>query len=210
MFSISHPLCRALLGATLAWASFLPYPAAAAVAAELPVERLGVPGPLDFDEEKFVLAWSSHPSPGLYKQEYLPAGEKPEHYNSMFVLDVRLTGAEPAQMATGMIELLKQRKQAGDPLVSHELQISPDGRQLVLDFFLSTVDADGQMILEWNIHRYVPNAHGQGSTLIGISRRGYGDEQIRALLDGLKRTRQRQLDALAAMELDVVVDSAGR
>ena len=59
------------------------------------VERLSVPGPVQFGNETFVLAWSSNPAPSLYKQEYLPAGEVLERYRSMFMVDVVLDGVAP-------------------------------------------------------------------------------------------------------------------
>jgi hypothetical protein len=39
-------------------------------------DRIGVPGPIRFGDTDFALQWVSTSSAALYKQEYVPAGQR--------------------------------------------------------------------------------------------------------------------------------------
>lgn len=176
------------------------------LAAEPVVERLGVPGPIRFGQTEFELAWSSNPSPELFKQEYLPAGQNAERYQSMLMLDVRPTGANAAQMAAGMVEQLNARK-ATDPVVNYDLLLKPDGSEALLDFVLSAADPASGMLVEWNAYRYMTGADG-GTVMLGISRRAYGDTEVRALVGALKESRARDIAELSQMQVPQARPSA--
>lgn len=179
-----------------------------AALAQASPDVLGVAGPLQFGEQRFALAWSSHPSPLYYKHEYLPPGQTVEHYDAMLMLDLMATPkATPGEVAMVQVESLKQRK-ATDPLVNYDLLAGEQGDQLILDFVLSARDADGAMIVEWNAYRYVPNPAGPGTLLIAISRRGYGDDGARAFLRQLKTTRQRDIALLAKLPVPTLAPVA--
>jgi hypothetical protein len=186
-----------LLVAALASGAALP-PAAAA--AEPVVERLGVPGPIRFGDTDFALSWSSNPSPELFKQEYLPAGQDPEHYDAMVMLDLRPDGANAGQMAAGMIEQLKARK-ASDPVTHYDLLINEHSGEVLLDFLISAPDPKDGLLVEWNAYRYVTEADGTGTRMLGISRRAYGDAAVRAFLVALKDARPRDITTLGKLPL---------
>jgi hypothetical protein len=176
-------------------------------AAEPVVERLDVPGPIRFGDTDFALSWSSNPSPELFKQEYLPAGQDPERYDSMVMLDLRPNGANAAQMAAGMIEQLKARK-ASDPIANYDLLANTESGEVLLDFLISAPDPKDGLLVEWNAYRYVTEADGTGTRMLGISRRAYGDVAVRAFLVALKETRPRDIAALAKLPLPDVKRSA--
>ena len=180
--------CMALVAAVLL--------AMGSARAQAVVERLSVPGPMQFGNETFALAWSSNPAPSLYKQEYLPAGEVLEQYRSMFMVDMTLDGVAPAQKALQMVELLKVRK-ASDPLVNYEIIVNEAGDMIVLDFARSAPGADGRLIVEWNAYRYEPYAG--GSVLTAISRRAYGEEVDDFLRNRLRPLRTADISTLTAM-----------
>lgn len=166
-------------------------------------DYLSVPGPLQFSGESYLLAWSSHSSPQLYKQEYLQAGDTPERYRSMLMLDVSFHGVGPAETAMAMVQQLAERKKT-DPVVNYDLLISESGNEQILDFLLSAPGADGQDILEWNAYRY--SAYGDGVLLLAISRRAYGHEAIMDFLKNqLKDIRARDIAELSALRLPEMV-----
>lgn len=168
-----------------------------------PVERLSVPGPLQLDGQQYHLAWSSHPTPQFYKQEYLPAGQTSGRYRQMLMLDLLVADATPAQLALAKIGELDARKQT-DPLVNHDVVVKEDGSAVLLDFVLSAPDADGNLIVEWNAYRY--EARPEGVLLFGISRRGYGDEDARRFLgEELRQNRSRWIDEMAGLETPAIV-----
>lgn len=188
-------------------AAFADTPARAAPVAAAPgavIERLGVPGPINFAGRRFALAWSSNPDGHLYKQEYVPAGQQVETFRDMMVIDVRHGTAGARETAKAMADSLEQRK-ATDPVARFELLEENGGKGMLLDFLMSARDAQGQVIIEWNAYRYADTPDGRGTTMIGISRRAYGDAQAREFLAALKTQRVRDRDALAALVVPVKV-----
>lgn len=160
-------------------------------------DRIGVPGPIGFGDTEFVLQWSSNPSPELYKQEYVPAGQRVERYESMVLIDVRPLGAGVAEAVRAMIEQINVRK-ASDPVVNFDVIVNEAGDEVLLDFVMSSSDASG-VIVEWNAYRYAPGPGGQGTTMVGISRRGY-DEAARDFLVELKTRRAQDIRILSALQ----------
>ena len=163
-------------------------------------ERIGVPGPVQFGGVPFKLAWTSHPSPTYYKQEYVPAGEAVESYIQMFMVDVLTDGQTPESAAAAMIAGLDERKANGDPVVNYDMISNEETGELILDFLLSDTSG-GNIIVEWNAYRYSPSADGTGLTLFAISRRGYSEEGATEFLGALTSWRQTTIQELAVMEL---------
>ena len=153
-------------------------------------DHLKVPGPVNFHGEEFHLSWSSHPSYTYYKQEYVRKGEKVESFNEMVLLEFLAGNATPKGMVAQKVQELEKRKQT-DPLVNFEVIESPDGKEFILDFIMSSGPAENLEIAEWNAYRYksVKDASGKkGVILLGISRRAYGNE-ITSFLKELKSSR---------------------
>lgn len=167
------------------------------------VERMGVPGPVTFSGAQYALAWSSNPSPDLYKQEYVPAGQTVEHFEDMLMIDWRPNSGDANQMVKGMAELLEARKST-DPLANYAVLKQEDGKGGIVDFVMSATDAGGNLVVEWTAQRYRTDADGTGHAMVSIARRGYG-EQARAFLQELKAGRQRDIEALAAFDFPDIV-----
>lgn len=165
-------------------------------------DALGIPGPIEFEGVSFDLAWTSHPTPTFYKQEYLPAGESLEAYDQMFMIDVLTDGPTPDIAAHTMAQSLEQRR-SNDPLVNFEVIKNAATGEVILDFVLGSDDGQSS-IVEWNAYRYVPTDG--GLAMFGISRRGYDDGVTDFLID-LKDMRFPAIEALANMDLpEVVID----
>jgi hypothetical protein len=161
-------------------------------------ERIGIPGPIRFGSQSFALAWTSHPAPDQYKQEYLPAGESVDHYSSMLMIDLTTSAATGKAMARKMIESLEARK-ASDPVVNYQVITNPANGELILDFVLSASGADGKDIIEWSAYRY--SSQGKGVRMVGISRRAYGNQVDPFLRKELSALRTRDIAALSALTL---------
>jgi hypothetical protein len=166
------------------------------------VDRLSVPGPINFNAVSYRLSWSSHPSPDYYKQEYLPAGQTSEHFERMLLVEAIARGAEVNGVVSAQVNRLKRRK-ATDPTVNFAILKNPKNGEVILDFVLSEEDNGKELIVEWNAYRYTTlkdkDGH-SGVLLFGLSRRAYGDEFLR----GLKSARPAEIDALAKYPLPVV------
>ena len=177
---------------------------AATTAAAEPADRLGVPGPIAFGGEPYLLGWSARPSPHYYKQEYLPAGQVPERYRDMVIVEAVIGDIPPAQAAAEQVRLLEARK-ASDPVTGYDLLQNADGSELILDFVLSDTSS-GEVLVEWNAYRYLPLADGAGqagTVLFAISRRAYGDD-ARPFMEQLGERRRAEIEALAAFAVPAV------
>lgn len=166
------------------------------------VERLGVPGPIAFEGQDFALAWASAPTEGYFKQEYVPAGQAVETYTDMFLVEVATRPLRPIDAAGGQIQSLQERKET-DPVVNFDILHNENTGEVLLDFVLSDLSAD-PIIVEWNAYRYMQQPDGEGVVLYAISRRGYGDDGAKALLESLKTIRTPTIAALARAELPAV------
>lgn len=163
-------------------------------------DYLGVPGPIKVGDTDYVLAWSSNPQEGYFKQEYLPAGAVPESYESMVMVEFLATDAPINDIVSAQMSMIQQRK-ATDPVANMAVFNNPETGEILLDFLLSAKDENGEFIVEWNGYRYVESAfEGQrGSMLFAISERAYGDENSAAFLGTLGEFKaQRILDLTRA------------
>jgi hypothetical protein len=167
-----------------------------------PMDRLKVPGPILFNQETYRLAWSSHPEGTWYKQEYVPAGESVERFSSMLMVDLRPDGPDALQMAQNMAKQIAARK-GTDPAANYDLIVNPETKEVMIDFLMSAKGADGTLIVEWSAHRYTTRPDGTGTVLVGIARRGYGEAAV-DFLKALKAVRQRDIEALSTLKVDVV------
>lgn len=158
-------------------------------------DRIGVPGPISFDGTDYVLAWSSNPSEGYYKQEYVPAGQTVETYTRMVLVEAA-AGTDVTTVLAAQVDMLNKRK-ASDPLVNMDIIMNDRTGEAVLDFIMSAKDEQGAYIVEWNAYRYSPLPDDKGVSLFAISHRAYGDDDVRAFLGNLRTVRPGQINALA-------------
>jgi hypothetical protein len=165
-------------------------------------DYLQVPGPVIFHKQKFNLAWSSHPNDTYYKHEYVKAGEKVESYKEMVMLEFLEGNLTPKEVAANKVKELENRKNT-DPLVNYDVINSPDGKEYIVDFIMSTGPADASEIVEWNAYRYKQVQEKSGKTgllLMAISRRAYGNESTGFLKD-LKTMRPQYREELSSYKL---------
>lgn len=166
-------------------------------------DRLGIPGPIDFEGEAYTLAWSSQPSRNYIKQEYLPAGQGAERYEQMILVETVTGGLGVADAVRAQVNMLNDRK-ASDPLVNMDVIQNEAAGEALLDFIVSSKDNDGQYIVEWNAYRYARYSDASGNRgvmLFGISRRAYGNDAAKALLTQLKGLRPGRIKALTQVVL---------
>jgi hypothetical protein len=181
-----------------------------ALAAEEPADdRIGVPGPVVFDGKPYALVWTSNPSPGYFKQEYLPAGQDVATYTEMIMIDVLETGVDVETAVTSQVAFLKQRK-VQDSMANMALVENKKTGEMLLDFIISD-DSSGKSIVEWNAYRYTPHTGKDGKkgvVLFALSRRAYNDD-IDGFLKKLRGLRVGFINKVAHYTLPVVAISAG-
>ncbi|MCR6671384.1 hypothetical protein [Devosia ginsengisoli] len=166
-------------------------------------DYLGVPGPITFDGTDYLLSWSSQPNAQYTKQEYVPAGQTVETYDSMIMVEFLASELTPLQMAGAQANMLNERK-ATDPLVNMDIMQNDQTGEVLLDFIVSAKDEKGEYIVEWNGYRYAStqNAEGEaGGMLFAISHRAYGNEASQAFMSTLRDFKGTQITELSRAAL---------
>lgn len=161
-------------------------------------DRLGVPGPVLFQNKSYELKWSSQPSPTYYKQEYVPADQAVETFTDMFLIEALTQPMRAIDSASAQIRMLNGRK-GTDPVVNYNIFRNEKTGEVLLDFLISDMKAN-PIVVEWNAYRYAPRQGGDGVVLYAVSRRGYGEADAKALLQGLKSWRVGIINALASFK----------
>jgi hypothetical protein len=169
------------------------------------VDRLSLPGPIEFGGESYRLSWSSHPTPHYYKQEYLPPAQTSERFHRMLLIEAIARGADVNGAVAAQVNKLKRRKLT-DPTVNFAVVKNAKNGEIILDFIVSAKDSKGEDVVEWNAYRYA-TLRGKGGEsgvfLFGISRRAYGNDTT-AFLRRLKAARPAEVNVLANYPLPAV------
>ena len=162
-------------------------------------DYFNVPGPITFNNQDFLLSWSSNPSPNYFKHEYVPKGTDPEKYNEMIMLELVLgDNLNIDNIISGKIKELNARKPA-DPMVKYESTKDSKSGESHLSFLLSAGDDEANKIVEWNYYRYLPYAARSGErgvSLFAYSKRSYGPDSQNFVEDLTKNRRQYGIDFL--------------
>ena len=169
------------------------------------VDRLSLPGSIEFNGESYRLSWSSHPTSHYYKQEYLPPGQTGERFQRMVLIEATVRGVDVNGAVAAQVNMLNKRKST-DPTVNFAAAKNPKNGEIILDFVLSAQDPKGEDVVEWNAYRYAAlrgKGGESGVLLFGISRRAYGDDTTN-FLRKLKSARPAEVNALATYPLPVV------
>ncbi|CAN5857932.1 hypothetical protein BH11BAC4_BH11BAC4_25920 [soil metagenome] len=170
-----------------------------------PIDRMGVKGPLVFDKTPFALSWSDHPSETYYIQEYLPAGEKTEHFNQLLTLHLFDNDIPLKNAVDQKIQELNQRKTT-DALCHYMITQKPGGSEFMVDFILSESKGTEMTIAEFNIYRFktVQLGKRKGILVYAYSKRSYGDN-ITGFLKKLKTERPVLLNVMGAVQIPAVM-----
>ena len=169
---------------------------------KVPVEYLSVPGPIVLNGDAFNFAWSTHPSPTYYKQEYIGSKDNLEKFKKMVLVEVLFGESKPADLAQAKIAELKKMKET-NPIVNYE--VFQKNGEIIVDFLLSENSPDGKKIniIERNVYRYkaIVDKGQNGVMLFAVSERAYGDAAADAFLSSLKKTKSVLTNSVAAFAL---------
>jgi hypothetical protein len=165
-------------------------------------DYLGVPGPITIGGTDYMLSWSSNPSEGYFKQEYLPEGAVPEGYESMVMVEFLASDMPLTDVISAQMQMINARK-ATDPVANAALLQNGETGEFVLDFLLSAKDENGEFILEWNGYRYAEAEFDgeSGSILFAISERAYGNDAAEAFLGNLREFKAKRILDLTEADL---------
>lgn len=168
--------------------------------AQTVTDYLAVPGPIRFDGIEHRLAWTSNPSSGYYKQEYLPAGQALARFREMILIELIAAGTDPAGAVANRVRIVNQRR-GYDPTANIAVIKNAEKGEFIVDFVLGAPAIRGGALIEWSAYRYVP--YKRGVLMVGVSRRAYGDERA-TFLTNLKTVRPAVIAELAKLQMPAI------
>lgn len=172
---------------------------------ENPIDKLGIKGPLKFDNTSFKLSWTDKPNDNYYAQEYLPATEAPKNFNQMLTVHLFITETDTKNAVQQKVKELENRKKS-DQLCNYVVNESPDGKEFMLDFLLGESKENKMNIAEFNVYRYKQVYLGNNKKAIMVyaySKRSYG-EAITTFLSGLGEERTKYLNEMISTEIPTI------
>lgn len=165
-------------------------------------ERIGLKGPINFNNTEFNLAWSQKPNASYYVQEYLPKKETLEKFNELITVNVFVLDVSVEQAIQQKTRELTKRKET-DKVCNFSVINSPDGKESILDCLLSS-EKNGELeIVEFIIYRYKQielENHKKALLIYSYSKRSYG-ENITKFLKNLGNDREDLLNKMISKEM---------
>lgn len=168
-------------------------------------DYLAIPGPIQYNKSSYKLSWSAHPTADYYKQEYLPANEKPETFNQMLLVEAVTGNITVRDAVNAKVKELEQRKKT-DPSTNYQVIENAATGEYLLDFIVTQSSGDKISIAEWNAYRYVTlkgKSDKGGVMLFAYSKRAYGDG-INSFFKMLKTSRTTDIRSLAVFEIPAI------
>lgn len=154
------------------------------------VDLISVPGPIDLDGTEFLLTWSKQPSKTLYRQQFLPRDEQIENFIQL--LDFSFFNKEiDIELAVRQKVESIQNRAAKDKFAKVNVSESPDGKEYIVDYFISEVPSKGDSYIEYNVYRFKQFDTGTQKSFLILSyaKRSYGDLKSAAKSLGKERDR---------------------
>jgi hypothetical protein len=162
-----------------------------------PIDRIGVPGPLHFNDTTFALSWSANPRENYCIQEYLPEGETTHQFRQLLTIHLFHTTIDAKTAAELKVDELRARQRT-DPVCNYMISGSPDGKEFIVDFLLSENKEDTLSLVEFNVYRYKKvdlDSTNKALMVFAYSLRSYGDDITRFMhtLDTVRVNRINQM-----------------
>jgi len=164
------------------------------------VDYLNVGNTIEFNGQKMVLRWSTHPMEPYYLQEWIPENETFDNYSQMFSVAVITVEDLTPELAVQMkVDELEERAKT-DACCNY--QVLENNGEYILDFLVSDGNGKTLKLVEWDIHHYktvIVNGK-KAQQLNYISTRAYGDD-IMPFLESIKNRRAELTTALTQMDI---------
>ncbi len=139
-------------------------------------DLLHIPGSIELNGTEYFLVWSKQASNTLFRQQYLPRDEKIEDFNQ--ILDFSYFNKEiDIELAVRQKVESIQHRQEKDKYAKANVSESPDGKEYIVDYFISESPKDGTPYIEYNIYRFRQYEKGEQKSflILNYGKRSYGD-----------------------------------
>ena len=163
------------------------------------IDYLSIGPDLRFNNEKYDLAWSSHPNATYFKQEYLRKSDKLERYEKMILIEAIKTTLNPEKASQMKINELNNFKK-NNPIVNYTQVQSLNQNDKIISFTIS-----GGNILEWNLYRYQQQQIGNENIIIlyAYSYRNYFStkEDVTKFMNYVKNNENKMIETITKTKI---------
>ncbi|MDQ0477771.1 hypothetical protein [Chryseobacterium sp. MDT2-18] len=151
-------------------------------------DLLSIPGPIEYDGTEYFLSWSKPMSKTLYRQQYLPSDERIEDFTQLLDFSYFTKEIEMELAVRQKVEGIQQRAKS-DKFAKVNVVESPDGKEYIVDYFISESPEKGSSFIEYNVYRFKKYDNGTSKSFLILSyaKRMYGDLKSAAKSLGRQR-----------------------
>lgn len=149
---------------------------------------LSIANPIEFDGTEFFLNQSKQRSKTLFQEQYIPKDENIENFNQLIDFSFFNKEIDMELAVRQKVEMVQNRREK-DKFSHVNVTESPDGKEYLVDYFLSESPENGDPYVEYNIYRFKQSENGGQKTFLMISyaNRIYGDLKSAAKSLGKQR-----------------------
>lgn len=164
---------------------------------------INIPGPLELDNSEYFLVWSKPVSKTLFRQQYLPRDEKTDSFNQLVEISYFDKEIDIEMAVKQKVESVQARA-SKDKYAKAEIIESPDGKEFIVDAFISETPKEGSPFVEYNIYRFKELNFGnrKGFLILNLAKRMYGD--LRSASKTLAKQRDRLLTSMIEYQIPEV------
>ncbi|QBO56962.1 hypothetical protein [Chryseobacterium salivictor] len=163
-------------------------------------DLLSIPGPIEYDGTEYFLSWSKPMSKTLYRQQYLPSDERIEDFTQLLDFSYFTKEIEMELAVRQKVEGIQQRAKS-DKFTKVNVVESPDGKEYIVDYFISESPEKGSSFIEYNVYRFKKYDNGTSKSFLILShaKRMYGD--LKSAAKSLARQRDHLITTMIEFKI---------
>lgn len=137
---------------------------------------LSFPNPIEYDGTEFYINQSKQRSKTLFQEQYIPRDENLQNFNQLLDFSFFNKEIETELAVRQKVESVQQREKK-DKFAKVNVTESPDGKEFIVDYFISEAPENGDSYIEYNIYRFknMENGGQKSFLIMSYAKRMYGD-----------------------------------
>ncbi|MBH1960673.1 MAG: hypothetical protein I8H68_11225 [Flavobacteriia bacterium] len=145
-------------------------------AQEAETSILSFSNPLEYDGTEFYLVQSKQRSKTLFQEQFIPKDENLQDFTQLLDFSFFNKEIEMELAVRQKVESVQQREKK-DKFAKVNVTESPDGKEFVVDYFISESPETGEPYVEYNIYRFknMENGGQKSFLIMSYAKRMYGD-----------------------------------
>ena len=161
------------------------------------VDRLNIPGPLNFDSNEYFLTWSKQNSTTWAQQQYMLRDDDFKNYKELINISYFDKEIDLDNAVRQKVDYVQNRKDRSQDKYSFtNVTESPDGKEIIVDYLVTVVPKEGESYAEYNFDRFknLETAGKKTFVIFSYSKRLSGD--LKYAVKSLSKDRSRLMEAV--------------